>query len=264
MGGFPARGRSALRWLSCLGSNGDDGSPRLLVSVRSAVEADTALAGGATVIDIKEPSRGSLGAASWEVQRSVVEVVQARGGRRPVAVTAALGELLESGLPDSFEPLEGLSLCKLGLAGCRERADWMGCLEAWRDRLASVDTELAAVAYADSDAAVSPDVGEILDLAVDLDLPVLLIDTFEKNGQTLLDYLGYPELQSLLEEAHGQGVAVALAGSLRAEHVASLVQLGTDVIAVRGAACEGGARGQGLSSTRIRALANCLEVAATS
>ena len=33
----------------------------LLVSVRSAEEAEIALAGGANLIDIKEPSRGALG-----------------------------------------------------------------------------------------------------------------------------------------------------------------------------------------------------------
>ena len=34
---------------------------RLLVSVRSAEEAEIALAGGADVIDVKEPRRGALG-----------------------------------------------------------------------------------------------------------------------------------------------------------------------------------------------------------
>ena len=36
----------------------------LLVSVRSASEARVALAAGVDVIDVKEPNRGSLGAAS--------------------------------------------------------------------------------------------------------------------------------------------------------------------------------------------------------
>ena len=36
-------------------------APGLLVSVRSAAEAATALAGGADLIDVKEPSRGPLG-----------------------------------------------------------------------------------------------------------------------------------------------------------------------------------------------------------
>ena len=65
---------------------------RLLVSVRSADEARTALAAGVDLIDVKEPARGSLGAASPGV---VADVVGAVAGRVPVS--AALGELFEAG-----------------------------------------------------------------------------------------------------------------------------------------------------------------------
>ncbi|MGC1717590.1 MAG: (5-formylfuran-3-yl)methyl phosphate synthase, partial [Isosphaeraceae bacterium] len=44
---------------------------QLLVSVRSADEARTALARGASIIDIKEPDHGSLGLAPWSVWRDV-------------------------------------------------------------------------------------------------------------------------------------------------------------------------------------------------
>ena len=42
-------------------------SVNLLVSVRSRQEAAAALAGGADIIDIKEPSQGSLGRAAASV-----------------------------------------------------------------------------------------------------------------------------------------------------------------------------------------------------
>ena len=61
---------------------------RLLVSVRSAAEAEAALRGGADVIDVKEPGRGPLGRADDAVIADVVRLV---AGRRPVS--AALGEL---------------------------------------------------------------------------------------------------------------------------------------------------------------------------
>ena len=63
----------------------------LLVSVRSAAEALVAMAGGADLIDVKEPSRGSLGAVDPEV---LSEICDAVGGRLPIS--AALGELAES------------------------------------------------------------------------------------------------------------------------------------------------------------------------
>ena len=70
------------------GSAGEDGMTRLLVSVRSAAEAEAALTGGASVIDVKEPTRGALGRAD---DGAIADVVAAVAGRAPVS--AALGEL---------------------------------------------------------------------------------------------------------------------------------------------------------------------------
>src|SRR5262245_59925297 len=84
--------------------------PRLLVSVRSAAEAEAALAGGASLIDVKEPGRGSLGRPDNEIVAAVLRCV---AGRRPVS--AALGELMDR--PALFQ-LPGLSYAKWGLAGC--------------------------------------------------------------------------------------------------------------------------------------------------
>ena len=60
---------------------------RLLVSVASAVEASAALAGGADVIDAKDPLAGALGAVSADVLREIQAVVSSA---RPL--TAALGD----------------------------------------------------------------------------------------------------------------------------------------------------------------------------
>ena len=65
---------------------------RLLVSVVSATEARRALAGGADIIDVKDPAEGALGAPS---PRVLSEVVAAVGAAAPVSV--ALGD--DPGLP---------------------------------------------------------------------------------------------------------------------------------------------------------------------
>ena len=57
---------------------------KLLVSVRSKAEALAALAGGATIVDVKEPKNGSLGRATFDVWREVQKVVP-----RPVLVSVA-------------------------------------------------------------------------------------------------------------------------------------------------------------------------------
>src|SRR5262245_33040885 len=91
----------------------------LLVSVRSADEARAALAGGAAVIDVKEPDRGPLGRADARVWRDVRRVVPPT-----ISVSVALGELPDwadqsSPAPSSFD---GIAYRKLGLAG--SGLDW--------------------------------------------------------------------------------------------------------------------------------------------
>src|SRR5205809_437688 len=125
--------------------------PELLVSVRSAAEAEAALEGGAHLIDVKEPRHGSLGRAADAVIGAVVARV---AGRRPVS--AALGELADAadGSPWSGA---GLDYAKWGLSGMAGRD--------WRRRLAAVEQGLAAasptcrpvtVAYADWERAGAP------------------------------------------------------------------------------------------------------------
>jgi hypothetical protein len=75
----------------------------LLVSVRNAAEAEEALAGGADIIDVKEPSRGPLGRADAQNARDVIQTVS---GRRLVSV--ALGELAESSDESRLDWLRGL------------------------------------------------------------------------------------------------------------------------------------------------------------
>ena len=60
----------------------------MLASVRSLDEALMALEGGADLIDLKEPSRGALGALDHAAVRICVRAI---GGRRPVSAT--IGDL---------------------------------------------------------------------------------------------------------------------------------------------------------------------------
>ncbi len=55
-----------------------DGRCGLLVSVRDESEAREALAGGATIVDVKEPGRGPLGAAAGDVTARIAAVSQAK------------------------------------------------------------------------------------------------------------------------------------------------------------------------------------------
>src|SRR6478735_1969877 len=114
-------------------------TPGLLVSVRSAAEALAALAGGADVIDVKEPNRGSLGAADDE---TISDIVRAVAGRAPVS--AALGELVD--LLGSQKGhvartlVDGVSLFKTGLARCGSINNWQTLWQHAVDTLKSTSS----------------------------------------------------------------------------------------------------------------------------
>jgi len=214
---------------------------KLLISVRDATEAETALAGGADFIDVKEPANGPLGRADSTVIESVVDAVACRA-----PVSAAFGELelRPSGLPAN------LAFIKFGLAGWRER-DWPSAWERVRADWATCGA--VAVAYADWQLADAPPPEEVAAIAIERRFGAFLIDTFEKNAATLLDYMPMVAIAGLTHRCQSAGVPVALAGSLGLAEIEQLREIGSDWFAVRGAAC-GRGRGSRIDESRVRAL----------
>ncbi|HEX4591651.1 MAG TPA: (5-formylfuran-3-yl)methyl phosphate synthase [Gemmataceae bacterium] len=218
---------------------------QLLVSVRDPAEAIAALAGGADLIDVKEPSRGPLGRADAE---TIAAVEQTVGGRVPVS--AALGELRDR-LTASDELPAGIRYVKWGLCGLRP--------EPWRRHLAVARRSAmghctVAVAYADWAPANSPPAGDLCAFAASERMSPVLLDTFTKDGPNLLDWLPLEEIAFLVKSCHDAGVRVALAGSLDAAAIDRLRGVRPDWFAVRSAACDGG-RGGIVSERRVRELA---------
>jgi (5-formylfuran-3-yl)methyl phosphate synthase len=227
---------------------------RLLVSVRNAAEAEAALAGGAHVIDVKEPSRGPLGRAD---DATIAEVVRAVAGRRPVS--AALGELQD--FERWPECLSQLQFVKWGWAALRTSslpaamADWA---LARRTCEQNAQCEIVTVAYADALRADAPDVEELVDYVVCAKQRVLLLDTFEKDGRTLLDWLNEARLEGIIKRCRTADIRVALAGSLGFHEIRALKRLRPDWFAVRGAACPGRQRNATIDSGLVWRLVELL------
>ena len=154
----------------------------LLVSVRSAEEAALALDAGADLIDVKDPTNGPLGMAHHEAVAAVVEAV---GGEVPVS--AALGEWSPDVLTAAHWHLElPLTYVKWGLAGYKGGPAWgEELLETRRQVPAGV--EVVAVAYADWEKAHSVPPAEVAKFAKRFRYRAFLLDTFAKDGKTLLD-----------------------------------------------------------------------------
>jgi uncharacterized protein (UPF0264 family) len=235
--------------------------PGLLVSVRNATEARAALAGGADVIDVKEPERGSLGAADNE---TISKIVVAVGSRAVVTVARGeLAELNQGGNGENQDRLpNGVSLFKVGLANCRDLPDWQA---RWRQITVATapvgsggTLQPVAVVYADWRAARAPSPADVLDLAIGNQCPALLIDTWDKSAGTLFDHWPSDDLRLFLAKVREHGIAVVLAGSLTGENVARAAQLAPDLVAVRTAACDGGRTGA-VSENKVRELKSAIK-----
>lgn len=234
---------------------------QLLVSVRSAEEAAQALAGGADVIDVKEPRHGSLGMAEASVIQAVVDEV---AGSRPIS--AALGELLDlEGKNRSADvDLSTLRFLKVGLAGCRSQDP--SEIGKRIHRLArdvtkgTAQPRWVAVAYADSQRAEAPSPEQIAEMACsDRQFwGAFLIDTWKKDGSTLLDWLSLEAIDRFCRELRAVGLPIALAGSLGHEEIRKLLPLEPHLIAVRGAACSGRDRNAHVDREAVQGLAALL------
>jgi len=235
----------------------------LLVSVRSAAEAEEAVAGGAAIIDVKEPARGALGRADAAVAATIGRAVAGRtawtvacgelaDGERTLAEhLAAVGEACAShgiALPAAF---------KAGPAGLS--------LDRWRaahERLAAAVAsrcELVAVAYADWRAAAAVEPPRLIAAAADAGAATILIDTFDKSGAGLLEVAGIDGIKEWVAIARRLGLGVALAGRLSHRDVAAVAGCGARIVGVRSAACEGGRMGT-VSRGNVAALGGTLSV----
>ena len=234
---------------------------RLLVSVRSADEVEAALAGGAEIVDVKEPARGALGAAD-------IEVVRAVEGRLPAAipVSVALGDPPDEAAARAavgrlaFPRRVGGVYVKIGFAGASGREGVARQLAAARDEARRAGSPaIVAVAYADHTRAPAPSPADVLWAAATTGAAGVLIDTFVKDGRDLFASVSDEALAEWVAEARSLGLLVAVAGSLGLDSIARVAHAGPDVIGVRGAACEGGRLGR-VSAGRVRDLRAAIAV----
>lgn len=212
---------------------------RLLVSVVSAQEARRALAGGADIIDVKDPSQGPLGAPS---PRVLSEVVAEVGDVVPVSV--ALGDLPNlphtAALAARGAELAGVDYVKVGLRGVCGLDDAVELMRAVSDAV-DPDTAVIAAAYADAASLDPPALSaawlpEVVDRA---GIAGALVDTFVKDGRGLYSWLSASQLASLIARTRRIGGSFAVAGQLTR---AQLRRVPADVVGVRSAVCSGGDR----------------------
>jgi (5-formylfuran-3-yl)methyl phosphate synthase len=244
---------------------------RLLVSVVSADEALAALAGGADIIDVKDPREGALGAPA---PRTLAEVVAAVDGAAPVSV--ALGDLPDlphtAALAAGGAAAYGVDYVKLGLRGVQRLDRAVALVTAVADAVgagaagagaAGVGPAVIAAAYADGAAANPPafDPALLPELVARTGIAGALVDTLVKDGRGLYGSLLEATVADLVARTRAAGGSFGIAGQLRA---GELGRVEADIVGVRSAVCRGGDRAASLDAGLVAAAVAELRAVAVS
>lgn len=211
---------------------------KLLISPINETEATEAIAGGADIIDVKNPSEGALGASYPWVIKNIKQLTP-----RPLEVSCALGDA--PNLPGSFSLAAygaaslGVDYIKVGLYGFRTEKDATNFLAQVTKAAKTVNSSIKVVAagYADAEKIGTLNPAVIPDIVYEANADVAMLDTTTKNGGNLFTYQTKPQLKTFIEKSHEYSLQVALAGSLRKQDIPTLYDLGADIAGFRGAAC---------------------------
>ncbi|MGL4397062.1 MAG: (5-formylfuran-3-yl)methyl phosphate synthase [Hyphomicrobium sp.] len=217
------------------------GRPAFLASVTSASEAEIALAGGANIIDCKDPASGALGALPHE---TIVDVCRAVAGR--VLVSATIGDM-DADATVMVPAAEGIAATGVDLVKCGFVSDDASAVSA----VSALGT--ARLGTARLVAVLMADRITSFDLIAPLaraGFAAVMLDTADKGQGALTDVMDAARLAAFVDVARRHRMISGLAGALRLAHIADIVGHGPDVIGFRGALCDGGRVGV-LSAERV-------------
>lgn len=223
-----------------------------LVSVSDAWEMRLALDFPVDILDFKNPNAGPLAPASPELWRLAAKTIDVTDSREsPIHLSAALGET-EQALEFASKVPRSFSFAKAGPSNCTSPDALLRLWDEVRTRLPST-TELVGVAYADHHLAGTLPPECVFELAIQHGMRRVLLDTYTKNGESTVGFLGRDRIESLGHAANEAGLWWALAGSIRLTMVQNLMAVESPIscFAARGDLCETG-RSSRLSRARMQ------------
>ncbi len=234
---------------------------KLLVSPKNVEEAETVIESGVDIIDVKNPLEGSLGGQypwiirevkkltppSMEVSAAVCDSLD-----KPGLITQALLGVLSLGVDYAkiglYKPVSEQAIREFLKMLCKVKKEF------------GFPGRIVTAGYSDWSRIGSVNPMRLPDLVEDLDVSVLMIDTFIKNGKSTFDFMSVEELEEFTEKCKSKGFQTALAGGVRLAHLRTVKKIGCDILGVRSLVCENGDRVNGkVSADRIRVLKRMLD-----
>ena len=226
---------------------------KLLLSIVSVDEARKVLKYKPDLIDIKNPVEGSLGAQFPWIIKDIVGACKDTG----ILCSATLGDLPFKPGTASLAAI-GAASCnvdyiKAGMHGAKTREEAMKMMLSIRKSVRQIDRSILVVAsgYADYKRFNGISYMELVKASKDASCDGVMVDTAIKDGKDLFDSTSLNEIKSFIDAAHDYGLFVALAGSIKIDHLETLATLNPDIIGIRGSVCEKGNRKDGISPRKV-------------
>lgn len=199
-----------------------------LASVQSLEEAQVLLPALPDILDMKDPSKGALGALSVGLVAEIVKMINGR-----CLTSATIGDLpmnasiIKSAIVDMAS--SGVDYVKIGLF---PDEDLINCIIALEDTVKTLKVPVIAVIFADK----QPE-GDVISVLNESGFKGVMVDTAVKNGQHLLNHWNELTLASFVRTTHQNNMLCGLAGALRIEDIDRLQPLGADYLGFRSALC---------------------------
>ncbi|HPE64456.1 MAG TPA: (5-formylfuran-3-yl)methyl phosphate synthase [Methanothrix sp.] len=218
---------------------------RLLVSPINIKEAEAAMAGGADILDVKNPKEGSLGANFPWVIRSVAEVA---GGKMPVSATIGdfdykPGTASLAALGAAFSGADYIKVGLLKIQTQDEAGDMLGNI-ARSVKEFDAEKKLVAAAYSDFSRVGSISPMDLPEVAAECGADVVMVDTAVKDGKSTFEFMTESQIADFIDLGHDFGLDVAIAGTIKFEDLDLLKRVAPEIVGVRGAVCGGDRSGQ--------------------
>lgn len=215
----------------------------ILGSVKCRAEADLLVSLGVDILDLKDPTRGALGALAPDL---IAEIVAAHPN---ACISATLGDL-----PMQADLIEASARATLQLGvhhvkiGFFPGGDWRDILSRLEASVAG-SVSLIAVLLADQ---AAPDLDWVPRFAAS-GFSGIMLDTADKVRGSLTDLVSRAFLAEFIQIARDSGLMTGLAGSLQAADIPLLLPLKPSYLGFRGALCKHG-RGSSISAAQVAAV----------
>lgn len=218
--------------------------PKFLASVTSPEEALIALAGGADIIDAKNPAEGALGALPIDTVRAIRKSLPPH-----VTLSATIGDVpCKAAVVVRAVKTMASSGCNLIKIGFFPGGDARAVIAALGG-LDLANVRLVGLLLADR----NPDF-TLLRAFAEAGFAGVMVDTEGKIGTSLTDHIAPVRLGQFVREAHEANLFAGIAGSLRLSHLPRLLPLKPDIVGFRGALCRSGDRIGAIDQARVRAV----------